>query len=93
MALISRSMANIFKHLFFQQVKTPLGRWNINNFRQTSLKIRYANEDNCGTCGEYYKNTTKNSENNEYKQNEELEKQYIYMMGSESLPDNIHLKN
>ena len=34
-------------------VKPQLGRWNIDSHRQTMLKIKYANEDNCGTCGEY----------------------------------------
>ena len=34
---------NIFKHS-----KTPLGRWNIHNYKETTLKIDYANEDNCG---------------------------------------------
>ena len=34
---------NIFKH-----GKTPLGRWNIHNYKETTLKIDYANEDNCG---------------------------------------------
>ena len=33
---------NIFKHS-----KTPLGRWNIHNYKETTLKIDYANEDNC----------------------------------------------
>ena len=33
----------IFKHR-----KTPLGRWNIHNYKETTLKIDYANEDNCG---------------------------------------------
>ena len=34
---------NVFKHR-----KTPLGRWNIHNYKETTLKIDYANEDNCG---------------------------------------------
>ena len=32
----------------FKQGKTPLGRWNIHNYKETTLKIDYANEDNCG---------------------------------------------
>jgi len=47
------------KHPYFAQVKTPLGRWNIHNHKQTTLKIKYANEDNCGTCGEYNEKKTK----------------------------------
>ena len=42
------SIINVFKRLYFQNVKTPLGRWNINNYKETTLKIDYANEDNCG---------------------------------------------
>ena len=64
------------KHPYFAQVKTPLGRWNIHNHKQTTLKIKYANEDNCGTCGEY----------NE-KKDQDVDKLYIYMMGNESIPD------
>ena len=37
------SIINVFKHS-----KTPLGRWNIHNYKETTLKIDYANEDNCG---------------------------------------------
>jgi hypothetical protein len=93
----ARSIIDIFKSVSFAQVKTPLGRWNIHNYRQTTLKIRYANEDNCGTCGEYSeynKNITQIPENNGYNQNQnrELDKQYIYMMGAESLPDNVDIR-
>jgi hypothetical protein len=90
----ARSIIDIFKNVCFAQVKkTPLGRWNIHNYTQTTLKIRYANEDNCGTCGdysEYNKNTTQIRENNGYNQNRELD--YIYMMGTESLPDNVYIR-
>ena len=57
-----------------------MGRWNIHNYTQTILKIKYANEDNCGSCGENYN----------FNQNED--ELYIYMMGNESLPDNINIK-
>jgi len=40
---IINNFINIFK-----QGKTPLGRWNIHNYKETTLKIDYANEDNCG---------------------------------------------
>jgi hypothetical protein len=89
--MIARGIIHLFKHAFFAEVKKPLGRWNIHNYRQTTLKIRYANEDNCGTCGDYYKNATQIPENNGYKQNEELDDQYIYMMGAESLPAKVHI--
>jgi hypothetical protein len=54
----------------------PLGRWQFHNNSQTALKIKYANEDNCGTC-ELEKDINV----------QELDNLYIYMMGSESLPD------
>ena len=40
---------NIF-NFNFKHGKTPLGlgRWNIHNYKETTLKIDYANEDNCG---------------------------------------------
>jgi hypothetical protein len=88
----ARSIIDIFKRVFFTQAKTPLGRWNIHNYSQTTLKIRYANEDNCGTCGEHNRNITQMLENNGYNENQELDELYIYMMGSETLPDNMHIR-
>ena len=38
-----------------RHIKSPLGRWNIHNNRETNLKIKYANEDNCGISGNNYK--------------------------------------
>jgi hypothetical protein len=58
----------------------PLGRWKIHNNTQTNLKIKYANEDNCGISGIQYKNTKKIQRNNESDDN-----QYIYSMGYESV--------
>jgi hypothetical protein len=61
-----RSMLALFK--FSRQVKTPLGRWTFHDHRETSLKIKYANEDNCGmSC-----------------LTDPLDKNYIYRMGYES---------
>ncbi len=68
-----KTVSEIVKRLTSSQAKTPLGRWNIsNNNKENTLKIRYANEDNCGVC--------------HTKQNNELadDKKYIYMMGYES---------
>lgn len=63
----ARSMLALFK--FSRQVKTPLGRWNFHEHRETSLKIKYANEDNCGvSCLPI----------------DPLDKHYIYMMGYET---------
>lgn len=54
--------------------KTPLGRWNIHNYRETTLKIKYATEDNCGVSGQ---------EKNRLSDNDDTK--YIYMMGYESV--------
>jgi hypothetical protein len=67
----------ILKHVFSSHVKTPLGRWNIHNHVETSLKIKYANEDNCGVSCHNSKNTTQ--QNDESENNE-----YMYVMGYES---------
>jgi hypothetical protein len=41
----ARSMIALLK--LSKEVKTPLGRWTVNNPRETSLKIKYATEDKC----------------------------------------------
>lgn len=68
----ARSILSLFKcpnQLKTGQVKTPLGRWNAHNHKETSLKIKYANEDNCGlSC----------------LPTEPLDQNYMYMMGYES---------
>ena len=72
----AKRILDIFKRMYFTPVNQPLGRWNINNnYKQTMLKIKYANEDNCGISGNKYKNETD-------------EDQYIYMMGYESTHHN-----
>jgi hypothetical protein len=63
----------------FKHIKAPLGRWNIHNHRETTLKIKYATEDNCGISGNNYKNTTEIQEKNKF--DDDL---YIYSMGYES---------
>jgi hypothetical protein len=47
-SITTMNFINTFKRLYFQHSKTPLGRWNIHNYKETTLKIDYANEDNCG---------------------------------------------
>jgi hypothetical protein len=64
---------DIFKRVYLRQVNVPLGRWKIHNHRQTILKSKYANEDNCGISGINYTNITKKQTNNELDDN-----QYIY---------------
>jgi hypothetical protein len=58
----------------------PLGRWNIHNYRETNLKIKYATEDNCGFSYHNSKNIPQLQENTELEYNT-----YIYMMGYESV--------
>jgi hypothetical protein len=70
----------IFKRVYLTQINVPLGRWKIHNHRQTILKIKYANEDNCGISGINYTNTTQKQKDNELYDNE-----YIYLMGYESV--------
>jgi len=81
-----------FKIAYHTSVKTPLGRWNIHNHKQTKLKIQYANEDNCGTSGNYSEYKEEIKQNNEFNQKQELEELYMYMIGSESLPDSLDRK-
>ena len=57
-------------------VSQPLGRWNINNYSQSMLKLKYATEDNCGI--------SQTQQNNEF----DDDNKYIYMMGYESMHDN-----
>ena len=71
---------NMFKYTTLVPIKAPLGRWNIHNYRETTLKIKYANEDNCGISGNNYKNMVQILENVEFD-----DEQYIYSMGYESV--------
>ena len=69
---------NIVERMYSPYVKNNLGRWNIHNDSQTILKIKYANEDNCGL-------SSTNENIKRVHQNNELDddKEYIYMMGYE----------
>ena len=60
-------------------VKMPLGRWNKHNYTETSLKIKYATEDNCG-ISHNNKNITQILQNTTL----DDDKKYIHMMGYES---------
>ncbi len=75
-----RSIREIFKRVSLSEVKMPLGRWNIHNYRETSLKIKYATEDNCGISCYNYKNGMQQIEQIEQNDYED-DKLYIYMMG------------
>lgn len=76
-----KSIIRIFKGISLPRVKTPLGRWNIHNHRETMLKIKYATEDNCGISYHNYKNISQIQKNNDL----DDDNKYIYMMGYESL--------
>lgn len=49
------TVINVFvSKLFRKQAIQPLGRWKIDYCKiKTNAKIDWANEDHCGTCGEY----------------------------------------
>lgn len=73
---------DIFRRTTSSPIKAHLGRWNNHNVKETALKIKYANEDNCGISGNNYKNTRQIQDNYYFDDNE-----YIYMMGYESTPN------
>ncbi len=50
-----RRILDVVKHGIVTQKKPILGRWNMHNERETILKIKYANEDNCGISGNTFK--------------------------------------
>lgn len=73
------------------RVKTPLGRWNLDNHKHTKLKSNYANEDHCGSCAEYMilkqqLHTVK------LEQEQKQEEMYKYLIGPEALPDTNKFK-
>lgn len=76
-----KTTLRLFTKSLLSSSKTPLGRWNINNNSETSLKIRYANEDNCGVCC----NTNIKNIDNVEKKDESDDNEYIYAMGYESV--------
>lgn len=44
------------KHYIPKKIETPLGRWNLDYFKEkVDNKIDLANEDHCGVCSEYSK--------------------------------------
>ena len=75
----SISILNRIKHVFSPHVVAPLGRWKIHNYKETTLKIKYANEDNCSSSYHNYKNIKQIPKNKELNDNEK----YVFMMGYE----------
>ena len=85
-----RHIIEVFKAASRKQVKTPLGRWNLDNHTHTTLKINYANEDHCGSCAEYMVQKQQLQIDKTRQQKEE--EMYMYMIGPESLPDTHNYK-
>jgi len=83
----AKRIIDLFQRVTFRHIKSPLGRWNIHNNKETTLKIKYANEDNCGISGNKYKNTRQIEKNMIIDDD-----QYIYVMGYDSLPDKVFEK-
>ncbi len=77
----SISILNRIKYVFSPHVVAPLGRWKIHNYKETTLKIKYANEDNCISSYHNYKNIKQIPKNKELVDNEK----YVFMMGFESV--------
>ena len=87
-----RHIIEVFKNASRKQVKTPLGRWSINNtLLHTKLKINYANEDHCGSCAEYIVQKQQ-LQIDKTRQQQKQEEMYKYLIGPESLPDTHNYK-
>jgi len=60
MSILNRSSLIHIKKVCFSllryETNKPLGRWSVNEDKNHNLFIDYANEDNCGNCGDYLKN-------------------------------------
>lgn len=86
-----KHIIEVLKAASRKQVKTPLGRWNIDNHKRTKLKINYANEDHCGSCAEYI--IIKQQIHTANQQRHKEEEIYMYMIGLEALPDTLNYKS
>jgi len=86
-----RHIIEVFKAASRKQVKTPLGRWNLDNHIHTTLKINYANEDHCGSCAEYMVQKQQ-LQIDKTRQQQKEEEMYMYMIGPEALPDTRNYK-
>ena len=80
-----KSIVAFFKVSSLSRAKVaPLGRWKLDNYKETTLKTKYATEDNCGICYHDCRNVTQLS-NNKINKIESDYNNYIYMMGYESV--------
>ena len=86
-----KHIIEVFKSASRKQVKTPLGRWNLENHTQTKLKINYANEDHCGSCAEYIVQKQQ-LQVDKTRQQQKEEEMNMYMIGPEALPDTRNYK-
>ena len=86
-----KHIIEVFKSASRKQVKTPLGRWNLENHTQTKLNINYANEDHCGSCAEYIVQKQQ-LQVDKTRQQQKEEEMYMYMIGPEALPDTRNYK-
>jgi hypothetical protein len=43
-------VSELHKFILNSKKITQLGRWKINDYNKTNIKIDQANQDNCGTC-------------------------------------------
>lgn len=86
-----RHIIEVFKAASRKRVKTPLGRWNLENHTQTKLKINYANEDHCGSCAEYIVQKQQ-LQVVKTRQEQKEEEMYKYLIGPEALPDTRNYK-
>ena len=85
----ARRILDIFNCTFLINIKPPLGRWKIHNHKQTILKIKYANEDNCGISGMNYINILQKQRNNQLDDDEYI----MYVMGYESVHSQVYTKS
>ena len=85
--MMVRHLIHVLKTAIRDPVRTPLGRWNVENYKQTTLKIQYANEDNCGSCGEY------NTKQIITQDDDDEDEKYIYIMGLDTVPTVAHIKH
>jgi hypothetical protein len=59
--IIKEIMPSIIVKITPKQIYNPLGRWNMEICnKKINNKIDLANEDHCGTCGEYALKKLKN---------------------------------
>ena len=79
-----KHIIEVLKAASRKRVKNPLGRWNLDSYKHTKLKINYANEDHCGSCAEYM--IIKQQLEIVKQEQQQKEETYMYMIGHQELP-------